>query len=132
MKSSADIDSKKKDILVLRKGPTQELEHTLIAGKMYSINFTVTRNKFYLSLHYNGANSYLFVNGTEIYKFRAKDSEIATSPLCLGNISKDWSTDNMKKTGLNGYVYEYVCVDYDTIDVDDIVDIHKYLMKKIT
>ena len=132
MKSSADIDSKKKDILVLRKGPTQELEHTLIAGKMYSINFTVTRNKFYLSLHYNGANSYLFVNGTEIYKFRAKDSEIVTSPLCLGNISKDWSTDKMKKTGLNGYVYEYVCVDYDTIDVDDIVDIHKYLMKKIT
>ena len=99
---------------------------------MYSINFTVTKKKFCLSLHYNGANSYLFVNGTEIYKFRAKDSEIVTSPLCLGNISKDWSTDNMKKTGLNGYVYEYVCVDYDTIDVDDIVDIHKYLMKKIT
>ena len=64
---------------------------------MYSINFTVTKKKFCLSLHYNGANSYLFVNGTEIYKFKAKDSEIAASPLCLGNISKDWSTDNMKK-----------------------------------
>ena len=48
-------------------------------------------------MHYNGANSYLFVNGTEIYKFKAKDSEIVASPLCLGNISKDWSTDNMKK-----------------------------------
>ena len=64
---------------------------------MYSINFTVTKNKFCLSLHYNRANSYLFVNGTEIYKFKAKDSEIVASPLCLGNISKDWSTDNMKE-----------------------------------
>ena len=64
---------------------------------MYSINFTVTKKKFCLSLHYNGANSYLFVDGTEIYKSKAKDSEIVASPLCLGNISKDWSTDNMKK-----------------------------------
>ena len=64
---------------------------------MYSINFTVTKKKFCLSLHYNGANSYLFVNGTEIYKFKAKDSEIVASPLCLGNISKDWSVGNMKK-----------------------------------
>ena len=53
--------------------------------------------KFCLSLHYNEVNSYLFVNGTEVYKFKAKDSEIVASPLCLGNISKDWSTDNMKK-----------------------------------
>ena len=64
---------------------------------MYSINFTVTKKRFYLSLHYNGANSYLFVNGKEIIKFKAKDSEIVASTLCLGNISKDWSTDNMKK-----------------------------------
>ena len=51
---------------------------------MYSINFTVTNMQFCLSLHYNGENSYLFVNGTEIYKFKAKDSEIVASPLCLG------------------------------------------------
>ena len=76
MSSSAHIDNKKKDILVLGIGPTQGLEHTLTAEKMYSINFTVTKNKFCLSLHYNGANSYLFVNGTEIIKFKAKDSEI--------------------------------------------------------
>ena len=63
---------------------------------MYSINFTNTNEKFCLSLHYNGENSYLFVNGTEIYKFKAKDSETLTSPLCLGKVSKDWSTDNMK------------------------------------
>ena len=48
-------------------------------------------------MHYNGANSYLFADGTEMYKFKAKDSKIVPSPLCLGNISKDWSTDNMKK-----------------------------------
>ena len=88
--SSAHVDNRKKDILVLGKGSTQGLEHTLTAEKMYSINFTVTKKKFCLSLHYNGANSYLFVNGTEIYKFKAKDSEIVATPLCLGNISKDW------------------------------------------
>ena len=82
-------------------------------------------------MHYNGANSYLFVNGTEIYKFKAKDSEIVATPLCLENISKDWSTDNMKKTGFTGYVYGFG-VDYNATDVDDIVDIHKYLMKQIT
>ena len=119
----------RKKTLVLGEGPIQGLEHTLTAEKMYSINFTLTKKKFCLSLHYNGANSYLFVNDTEIYKFKAKDSEIVASPLCLGNISKDWSTDNMKKTGFNGYVYDF-SVDYDATDVDDIVDIHKYLMKK--
>ena len=96
---------------------------------MYSINFTVTKKKNCLSLHYNGANTYLFVNGTEIYKFRAKDSEIVATTLCLGNISKDWSVDNMKKTGFNWYVYDF-SVDYDAIAVDDILEIHKYLMKK--
>ena len=67
---------------------------------MYAINFTVTKKKFCLSLHYNGENSCLFVNGTEIYKFKAKNSEIVETPLCLGNISKDWSTDNMKNNDL--------------------------------
>ena len=101
----------------------------LSAEKMYSINFTERDKRFCLSLHYNGANSYLFVNGKEIHKFKAKDSEIVATPLCLGNISKDWSVDNMKDTGLNGYVYDF-SVDYDAIAVDDILDIHKYLMKK--
>ena len=80
-------------------------------------------------MHYNGANSYLVVNGTEIIKFKAKDSKLVRIPLCLGNISKNASVDNMKKTGLNGYVYNF-SVDYDAIEVDDILDIHKYLMKK--
>ena len=79
---------------------------------MYSVNFTVTEKKLCLRLYYNGANSYLLVNGAEIIKFEAKDSEI------VATLSKDWSVDNMKKTGFN------------PITVDDILDIHKYLMKK--
>ena len=82
-----------------------------------------------MSLHCNKENSYLFVNGSEIHKFKSIDSEILANSLCLGNISKDWSVDNMKKTGLKGYVYDF-SVDYDAIAVSDILDIHKYLMKK--
>ena len=89
MSYSVHVDNKKKDILILGKGPTKGLQHTLTAEKMYSINFTVTKKKFCLSLHYNGANSYLFVNGTGIYKFKVKESEIVTAPLYLGNISKE-------------------------------------------
>ena len=96
---------------------------------MYLINFTEKNKKFCSSLHYNRANSYLFVNGTETYKFKAKDSEIVATPLCLGNISKDWLIDIMKKNGFNGYVYDF-SADYDATDVDDIKDIYKYLMKK--
>ena len=80
-------------------------------------------------MHYNGANSYLFVNGTEIIKFKAKDSEINAYSLCLGNISKDWSQDNMNKTGFNGYIFEF-STDYNAIATSDIIDIDKYLMKK--
>ena len=84
MSSSVHVDNKGKNILILGIGPTQGLgEHSLTAEKMYSINFTVTKKKFCLSLHYNGANSYLFVNGTEIIKFKAKDSEIVAIPLNL-------------------------------------------------
>ena len=102
MSSSVFVDNKKKDILILGKGPAQALEHTLTTEKMNSINFTVTKKKKCLSLHYNGANSYLFLNCTEISKFKAKDSEIVATPLSLGNLSKDWPVDNMKRTGFNG------------------------------
>ena len=82
-----------------------------------------------MSLHCNGANSYLFVNGKEVHKFQAKDFETVATPLCLGNVSKDWSAEKMKKTGLNGYTYDF-SVDFDAIAATDISDIHKYLMKK--
>ena len=122
MSSSAHIDNEKKDILVLGKGPTQGPKHTLTEENIYSINFTVTDKKFCLSLHYNGGNSYLLVNGTEIYEFKAKDSEILIGPTCLENISKDWSVDNMKRTEFTGYVYDF-SVDYDSVVIDDIKNI---------
>ena len=84
---------------------------------MYSINFTENNKKFCLRLHYNGANGYLFVNGTEIIKIIAKDSEIVAYPLSLGNVSKDFSVYNMKKTGLKGYLYDF-SVDYNAITIN--------------
>ena len=128
MSSSVHPNNKTKNILILGEGITQGLDDiTLTAEKMYSINFTVSRTKLCLILHYNGAN--LFVNGTEIIKFKAKDSEIVANSICLGNISEDFSVANMKKTGLYGSVFDF-SVDYKIIAVDDILDSHKYLMKK--
>ena len=99
MSSSVHVDNKKIYILTLGEGPTQGLDGTtLTEGKLYSINFTENNKEFYLSLHYNGANSYFFANGMEIHKFKAKDPEIVAALLCLGNISKDFSADNTKKT----------------------------------
>ena len=80
---------KKKDILILGKGLTQAVKHTLTAEKMYSISFEEHNKNVCLSLHYNGANSYLLVNGKEIHNFTAKDSEIVAIPLCLGSILED-------------------------------------------
>ena len=128
--SFVHANNKTKIILVLGKDFVQGLDNTTVyAEKLYSINFTENNNKICLCLHYNGDNSYLFVNGTEIHKFKEKDSQIVASPFCLGKISKDFSGANMKKTGLNGYVYDF-SVDYDAIAVDDILDIHKYFMEK--
>ena len=130
MSSSVHADNKKKGILILGEGPTQGLDSTtLTAEKTYSINLTATKSRFCLSLHYNGANSYLFVNGKKVIKFKAKDSDIVANPLCLGNISEDFSKDNMKKTGFIGSVYHF-SVDCNDTAADDILDIHKYLMKK--
>ena len=89
----------------------------------------MTKKKLCLSLCCNAANSYLLVNGTEIYKFKSNDSEIVASPLCLGNISKDFSREIMKKPGFHRYIYDF-SVDYDATDVDDIIDMHKCLMNK--
>ena len=129
MSSSTKIDDRKKDILIPGSSPTQGLDHTLMAEKLYSIDFTENNKKNCLSLYNNGASSYLFVNATEIYKFNGKDSEIVPTPLCLENISKGFSVDNMKKTGLNEHVYDFR-VDYDAIAVYDVLDIQKYLTIK--
>ena len=131
MSSSTKIHNRKKYIFILGKGPMQGLEHTLSTEKMYSINFTEHNKRFCLSLHYNGAKIYSFVNSKQIHKFREKDSEIVATPLCVGNASKDWTVDNMEMTGLNGYVYDFR-VDYNVIKIPTIfmTYIHKYLMVK--
>ena len=95
---------------------------------MCSTNFTVDNKKFCLSLHCNGDNSYLFINSKEIHKFKAKDSEIVSYLLCLGGLSKDFEVGYMRASGLIRYVYDF-SVDYGAIAVDDIQDMHKYLMQ---
>ena len=79
-------------------------------------------------MHCNGKSIYIFVIGVEIYKFKAKHSETNQAPLCLGNVSNSFLVDNMKKTRLYWYIYDF-SIDYNSIGVDDILDIHKYLMK---
>ena len=108
MITSVHDDNKKKYILILGQGLTQGLYGTtLTAEKNYSINFTVLRKNFCLSLYYNGANSYLLVNDTKINKFKVKDFEINPTPLCLGKILKDFSADNMKKAGYDGFFFYF-------------------------
>ena len=131
MSSFGHDDNKKKYILIFGEGSTQGLDDTaLTAEKKHSIDFTESRKKFCLSLHYNGANSHLFGNGVEIIKYKVKDSEIVATLLCLGSISKDISVDNMKKSRLNRYVCDFN-VGYDAAAANDILGIHKHLMKKL-
>ena len=112
----------------LGKSLTQINNTTNYAQKIYSINFSATKKRFLLSLHYNGDNSYLFVNGREIIKFKAKDLEIVEDPICLGNISKDFPESNIKKTGLYGSVY-YFSIDRNATASNDVLDAHNYLIK---
>ena len=96
---------------------------------MYSLSFTFDNKIFCLSLHYNGDNSYLFVNGKEVTKFKAKNSELIKYRMCLGGLSKDYDRDSRKNTGLYGNFYDFT-VDYSAISNDKIHDIHAYLGRK--
>ena len=128
MSSPVHIDNKKKDILILGDGPTQGLDDTTSTAEVqYSINFLKSNRKF--CFHYNGTNSCLFVNATRIYQFKAKDSEIKKCSLCSGNISAYFSSNSMKKTGLNRCIYDLI-LDYRPFNISNFRDIHKYLMKR--
>ena len=130
LSNSSHSSNRNNNILILGRSLVQELNGvTLYAEKMYPTNFTVTNKTFFLSLHYNGDDSYLFVNGVEQIKSKVKKSEIKPYPLCLGNISKDFSSTNAEQTGLYGYMY-YFSVDYWPISNHQILYIHRYLMKK--
>ena len=105
---------------------------TIYAEKVYKSNFTEPNKNFVLSLHYNGDNSYLFVNGVEELKFKAKtfDNEMKQNIICLGNLSSDSSLTNSRKTGLYGSVYDFA-VDYNPVNnLGIIYDNHRYLIKK--
>ena len=110
MSSSVHIHNKNKDILILGEVRTQGLDDTtLTAGAIYPINLTQPNKGFALSQHYKGRNSFLFGNATKIYQFKVKSSETKDYTLCLGNISKDFTINNMKKTGLKGLVIFFFC-----------------------
>ena len=96
MSSFVHIDNKIKDILILGEEPKQELDDTILTAEAISpINSTKPNKRFVLSLHCNGSNRFLFVNATEVYQFKAKSSEIKDYALYLGNISKDFTINNM-------------------------------------
>ena len=128
MSSSVHVDNKGKDILILGEGPTQGLDDTtLTAEAKYPINFTQSGKRFVLSLHYNGSNSFLFVNATKVYQFKEKNSEIIDYTLCLGNVLKEFTSNNMRLKG----VVTFFSVNFNPIDNSDMLDIHKYLMNMI-
>ena len=102
---------------------------TLYAEKLFSQNFTAANKKFVLSLKYSSDNSYLFVNDKRELKFKAKDDQIVTEILCLGNISNDWTAANAQKTGFWVEIYDFA-VDYSSTNIGDIYNVHRYLMKK--
>ena len=84
--------------LILGNWPTQGLDGTtLTAETLYTITFTDSNRRTVVSLHYNGDESFLFVGATKIYQFKAKNAEIKNYPLCLGNVSKDFTAENIKK-----------------------------------
>ena len=129
MTESKHANNKTKDVLVLDRCLIQKIDDTTIyAEGMYTPNFAIANKTFCLSLHYNGDDSYLFVNGKEVVKFKAKN-QTASGKLSLGNISADFNQADRKSTGLYGYAYDF-SVDYNAITVDDVLDIHKYLMEK--
>ena len=130
--NSRHATNKTQNILVLGHSLVQKINNTTIyAEKMYSPNFTAENKAFCLSLHYDGDGSYLFVNGKEVTKFKAKDSEIKANQLALGSIltSTNLSNSDIEDSKLYGNVYDF-SVDYSAITNDEILDIHKYLMKK--
>ena len=123
-------NNKANNIFIMGDGFVQGINGTtLYAKKLYSQNFTAVNKKFVLSLHYNGDNSYLFVNGKQELKFKVKDDQIVKQILCLGNISDDWTAANAQKTGLWGEIYDFA-VDYTSTNIGDIYSVHRYLMKK--
>ena len=130
--SLTHANNKGNNIFVMGDGFVQGInDTTLYAEKTYSQNFTQPNKNFVLSLHYNNNDSYLFINGKQELKFKAKPNPILTeNRLCIGNLSAQWTTSESEKTGLYGNIYDLV-VDYKGVkSVKYIYDMHRYLMIK--
>ena len=131
MSFSAHATNGANQIYLIGDGLTQGINNTtLYAGKKYWRNFTDPGKKFVISLHYNGDESYFFVNGRQGLKFKDKTYQLVKEKLCIGNLSDQWTTDESEKTGLYGNIYDFV-VDYEQIGgVKTIYDMHRHLMTK--
>ena len=131
MSSSIHATNRANHIYIMGEGLVQGIhDTTLYAEKNYWRNFTDPVQKFIISLHYNGDESYLFVNGRQELKFKAKTDQLVKEKLCIGNLSDQWTASESEKTGLYGSIYDFV-VDYEQIvGVKTIYDMHRYLMTK--
>ena len=131
MSFSAHKTNRANHIYVMGTGLTQGIhDTTLNAEKNFYRNFTDPGKKFMLSLHYNGDDSYLFVNGRQVLKFKCKNDQLVKKKLCIGNLSDEWTTSESEKTGLYGNIYDFV-VDYEQIvGVKAIYNMHRYLTVK--
>ena len=131
MSFSKHVNNKANNIYVMGKDYIQKVNDTTIyAEKMFYRNFTDPGHKFILSLHYNGDDSYLFVNGREELKFKTKTDQIINNQLCLGNLSFVWTKDESKKTSLYGNIYDFVVDDKAIVGTTTIYEMHRYLMTK--
>ena len=131
MSFSVHTTNRANHIYVMGDGFTQGIhDTTLYVERKYFRNFTEPDVKFVLSLHYNGDDSYLFVNGRQELKFKCKTDQLVKEKLCIGNLSDQWTTSESGKTGLYGNIYDFV-VDYEQIlGVNPVYDMHRYLMTK--
>ena len=131
MSFSKHANNKANNIYAMGKDYIQNINDTTIyAEKMYYRNFTDPGKKFVLSLHYNGNDSYLYVNGNQELKFKAKTDQLVKEKLYLGNLSDQWTTSESEKTGLYGKIYDFV-VDYEHVaETTKIFDMHRYLITK--
>ena len=131
MSFSKHANNKANNIYVMGKDYIKKIFNTKIyVEKMYYRNFTDPSKKFVLSLHYNGNNSDLYVNGNQELKFKAKTDQLVKEKLCLGNLSDQWTTSKSEKTGLHGKIYDFL-VDYEQIaGTAKILDMHRYLINE--
>ena len=131
MSFSVHATNRANNIYLMGTGLTQGINDTTIyAEKNFYRNFTDFGKQFMLSLHYNGDDSYLFVNGRQELKFKAKTDQLVKEKLCIGNLSDQWTTNESEKTGVYGKFYDFVVDCEQTVGVKAIYDMHRYLMTK--